>query len=250
MALKPHLVDAASFPSAARAALAEAIAARDAIIAEIAAIEAQDEPARSRWSDARVAYEAAKKTVDGAKAAYATHLVDMATGRGGEEPVSPQMARQRLADAEDDLETAKTVHATIRSRRDQKATELRYARERAKAAAIAVMREFPAVAKVAEDFERLQRELLDRGLVMKWLVQEGVIKLTKLNDILTGGVDASYRPKVAYTPTDLAVQRFESPPLTWKALMQDERVRGAVRWEAALRSLLTDADATVGLDAA
>jgi hypothetical protein len=217
-------------PSPERAALAGAIAQRDAVASEVAAIRAAVEAARAASHAAQQARAAAETGIATAKAAAGQHLTDAAMGTAGARPPDIRAARAALLAADDDCEVTQIAVDALATRLAEAERAEPAARLKVESAALACVRASPEAARLLADTERLQRELFANAAA-----------LTHLHRI--GGLDRAMpgaNPNATSTPADLAAARLASPVSTWHALATESREPA---WRAWLEALSTDADA-------
>ena len=232
--------DAAS-RSAAREALAMAIAERDAYEAEHRAIEAAASTARTASFTATSALAAARRAVDEARITETERLVASATGAAPPTGLTLREARAAVVDAEDLVTATGDARDLLAARLRESESRRRWPSDKVKAAAVAVLGESPVAGRIAAELHALQREMLDRALVLRWLIDKGIIDAAPPAPTTSEGATAA-------PPARLIDARFDQAPLVWRqfdAGSFDGIEFASGRWIDALERLQNDADAEI-----
>ncbi len=194
--------------SGARAALAEAIEARaeadkarERVQAAHARLEAKVYEGHRAMAAAEIALEQAKDAPG--------FLVKQALGELAELPKSVPEARAELEAAEASLAAAREARDTIQAQLDRDPDPHGFGERRLKMAAGAVLREAPSLGAVLDDLERLQRDIVERGVALVYLVREGVLNVE-------AGPGAELSPIEARARA--IWHRLQSPPTSWRGI--------------------------------
>ena len=217
----------------ARAALAEAIKARDALRADCEALRAAELEAREAIRAARGVHQRAEGSLAEAKDAAASASLAKALGGHGNTVPPLATARRMLTDAEDALEVAQSAETQRANRLHATLQRLSSADDLVSQCARRVMAELPNVRNLVANVTRLQREMLDATLALEFLTQHSAVHVS---------------PALPTEERDAIVQagfRLRSPPKTWNGLLHFSMIDGAKPWEAAFRALCADADAVL-----
>jgi hypothetical protein len=220
-----------------RLALAAAIESREQAKAEAAALREAASRARAEVAKAIDAVDMAREELDEAPRRYAAALTARAMGDDSAIPVPAKVIAERLRDAEQHLAAARESATEIQKLSND--AEMRigsYREPDVKKAALAVLQTSPVIARVIEETEALQRAYIEKALELDLLVSK------RLADLGTreGGNMWSRT-----TPAFTIANRFNSPPMTWRELLDTADRAGVARWEAALEALQRDASAPV-----
>ena len=216
-----------------RAKLAEAIGNRDARRAELAAANSAVGKADAIWRAARQTHTEAATAAEDAKAGWAQHLMALATGTAGAAPLTIRAAREAAADAEAEEEAAKAALDAVRAHLENVQRFADLPERAVRESAAAVLRTSAPVAELIGEVQRLQRELVDKGLALLFLERCGALDLENV-PVPGGSVSSPAKP---------AITRLQSPTSTWDELLKDPALSGAAPWRAAFEALLADAHA-------
>jgi hypothetical protein len=150
--------------SGERLALAAAIEHRNAVQRELdATLRALDELQESRFAGgARKAVEAAREAVETAKANAAAFVTATILGTAGEPPMTVKEARAALEEAEDNLETQRTVEAGLKAKKEAEEQALYFAKSRVKDKIQSVVGADPSLRKLLVEFEEMRRAVAQR----------------------------------------------------------------------------------------
>ena len=176
---RPKLLQPTGFDSPARADLAIAIAARDALQADVDRLKAAEEPLEQAQRDAWRAITAAKEAVEAAQISATEYVLAKASGNASAAPMTTRQARDALADAEDADASVKAAQAKRRAELDAAEMSLGFAREKVKKAVAAVMREHPDLPALVGRIDKLQRELLEAAATLALLIDNRAIELSE-----------------------------------------------------------------------
>jgi hypothetical protein len=220
--------------SPARAALAEAIARRDEVAAEIAALRNSVEATTEIVQRTRTARDEAEAALQRAKQDAADHIVAQARGDAGPAPVSVREARAAFEAAGDEVESAEAALAELKRQLDARQQFADLPERRVAEAAAAVLRESPEVAQLLSEVEALQAKLAERGSALAWLAKQGALSLANVD--MPGSVSV-------LSPANLALTRLDSPATTWRGL--PGIAEGPLPWQAAFAALSRDANAPI-----
>jgi hypothetical protein len=135
----------------------------------------------------------------------------------------------------DDLEVSRGARSAQKTRLGTKDADLRTATTPVGRAALAVLREAPGIAFIVDEVAQLQRDLIDKGEALRWLVAQGFISK---EPIVSGPGPFDISP----APVFNVEARLKSPPTTWRQLNNDPTILGARVWTDALAALMQDAD--------
>ena len=211
--------------------------ARNRLLAErhAALVVACDAARESVWAG-RVDVERAEGGVEAAKAAAATHLVDLANGTAGAAPVTIRAARAALVDAEDDLAAREAARVALDAQLAEAKHAPEFARQRLRDAALAVVREEAAeiAQRCVERVEQLQMQITKAGFELQWLFSAAVIP----HDDGPGRAEYAKDSRV-----NMALSRLRSPVTSWNELHKHADLRSDVAWAAAVDRLMLDATA-------
>jgi hypothetical protein len=178
------------------------------------------------------AVDAAEAELERARADAPARLVARALG---EEPAGGKT----VPEAQAELDAARANLAAARAARDTLRGEVErvggfdIAGARLKSAAAGALREAPALGALLGELERLQRELVERGSELVFLIRENVVDAQKVVRPDTAPLDARAR-NIWF--------RMQSPPASWHGLAREVQP-GEQRWREALEALTRDADA-------
>lgn len=222
--------------SAERRALAHAIDARTAAEAVHAEALAADSAAASALSAAQRAVNAATAAIEAARGEAAAAA--LAAARGGvAPPTAPaRAARAALLDAEDSLAAAAAARDTLAVDLAEASRVLaRAGGAVTNAVAAVVTAEGASLAdECAASLDRIQRALVSRGALLKWLIESGAVPThTEHGQGFKEPIDESVR---------LIMSRLHSPSHYWRAL-EPERAGAAAALIEAATALAMDASA-------
>ncbi len=237
LAVVPEAAGTAPPPrSEAREKLAQAITAYKAAEAALTRLEAASTDVSAASIRAMQRQDQAEADLECAKQGSAAFLIAQATGEQAEAPTSITDARRELDEARDAYDVARATREGLPPAVEKARHALDFARSRLTKAAVIVLREAPAVLETLADVERLQRELVERGLALEWLMGASVFPETRAaEDFFPGAVEPE-RARTAY-------RRLQSPPQFWNGLRHDGTAQQ--RWQAAFDALMQDADAPI-----
>lgn len=216
--------------SAARQRLAEAIAAKAEADDRLRTLES----VRHRAYAAIEAAEAALATAsaDATKADQQAHELRIADLMGRPRPGIPTRAEANAAlrAAQDEVRDAEAAWRAISAEADALQAAARERDERVNEAAVAVLREESnaAVTALVDELYGLHRKMVERHLLLTWLIRESVTTDTGPRSLL--GVSE-------------LVNRTFQPPATWSNWRGESAATAA--WAAALEALKVDAAAAV-----
>jgi hypothetical protein len=217
----------------ARTSLAEAISYRDELAATVAALNAALPGARDRLSAARTAAASLSGALKEAKDANALHLVNAWSGStAGEAPPSVASVRQRITNAEDDLEIARDAETTLRGRLAEQSSSLTTAQGNVAREALAVLRQSPGIAALIAEVHALQCALAEKGRALEWLSGKNLLP----TEGVSSGV-VQYPQPLGQALTQLGVK-----PQFWEQ-WHSAAAPSAAAWETALAELMKDPDA-------
>ncbi len=163
--------------TAAREALAEAVASYAALQAHIIAVAKAEEAATAAWRAARDAAAAAAEGSARARREAVAHLVALAKGAAGAPPLSIQDAAAAVIAAEECVAAALAA-------RDELSEQLRQEQDRIPLRKLAVEDAARAVlggeaacvaAELLVELEELHWAVLDKGHLLRWLHNQGVL---------------------------------------------------------------------------
>jgi len=234
MATLVRLHAAATVPpqSAARGALAEAIAARDAANVRLSGLHGVADRATRNVRAAQEALDVAQGGVDAARAADGRAATDALLAGTATPPASLPAARAAMVACEDALAAATTARDALQAEIAELTAALPIRQMRVDDCAVAVLREEAdaAVRALLAEIEALHKQVADRGLALQWLTDQRVV--------IAWGADAM--PGVGELQS-----RFTMPPRTWILSQHPDRAPSRLVWEAALAALKIDAAAPV-----
>jgi RNA 3'-terminal phosphate cyclase len=211
-----------------RAALAEAIAERDAATGRIEALRGAVERARSAKRAAEEERDAANKLVETARVADARATTDaMIAGAPSPAPTLPA-ARAALQHAEDALASAQYTHDAIGTEIAELVDRMHWrdgAVDRAVAAAL-LAEAAPAAAVLVAGLEELHRQMVDKHLALNALI--------RANGVAT-------RENGCFTHVASVTMRFESVPSFWNIAQQPGECPTLAAWQKAIAELKVDA---------
>ena len=199
-----------------RQMLAAAIEHHREVAQTVAAIRAAKQTASDRLygtGSARAKVDDATAAVEKAKAAATQFLVDQAIGNAGAAPLSVKDAKRTLADAEDELDVAKSTEIALGQRLRESEQELAQAKRDIDEAVRRVIKCSPETASIFAEYEAVTRKC-SALLAMRAFIAE---KLHAEPDDLEDGTDDE--------PADVAAR--------------------IASWEEAIASLRIDADASL-----
>lgn len=230
---------AAGYATPERAALAHAIAAHAAAVANVTATDEAGRLASEAVWTAQAVITTAQEAVNEAWDATARHLVAAAGGADEAPPRTERQARADLADAEAALEDARAARDALKGRLpDAEADLARAVRTRTEAARAVIAAEAAGAAvALAAEVERLQRAALRKGAALTWLANAGALPL----GTVPGGEHGR--------PTDPAIRAMlyqheqSARAHSHDGWNQAAAAMGALPWEATLAALESDAAA-------
>lgn len=219
--------------SAERAALADLVTAKREADARRVALQQAHEAAQGAVQARRDAVERAEAAIATAKAEAANYLVAQRLGTAGEAPTTIKEARAHLVDAQDDLAAAMAAADTLAAQLEETASNA-VLTLRTKEAAEAVVRAEAAehARAVAAEVARLERELIRAGNELMWFVARGAFPRHE-----QPGVG---HHRLVDSDIAMAVNRFESPPMSWGELYKQPDLRTDLMWSEVLLKLQLD----------
>ena len=231
--------DVTGYATPERAALAHAITAHAAAIANVTATdEAGQRASEAVWA-AQAAVTAAQEVVSEAREATTRHLVAVAGGDAGPAPRTERQSRADLAEAEAALEDARVARDALKGRLpDAEAARDRAARVCKEAARAVIAAEAAGqAAALAEEVEELQAAALRKGAALAWLTNIGAFPVVKQVGAVFGKpADPRIRAIVGRHEEALQEYSYEN----WN---RATAAGGAVAWDDALAVLERDANA-------
>lgn len=235
--------DVTGFATPERAALAHAIEAHAAAVANVAATGEAGNRASQAVYDAQDAVTAAQAGVIEARDATVQHLIAVAGGGTGPAPRTERQAREALADMEAALDSARAARDALKGwLPGAQADRDRTARKRTAAACAVIAAEAADHAAVlAGEVENLQRQSLVKGAALCWLVKAGALP------VITDLMFMNGRP---LDPAILATESRHRQVLEivttdpWNGIAA---AAGIVPWDEALSGLERDAAALLPL---
>jgi hypothetical protein len=220
---RPKLASAGGFDSPARAALAIAIAEKAAADEAHRKLVAAGESLAQAVYTADGVVEAARQAIEDAKEGTVRHLTAIATGEAGKAPKTVKQARQEMTDAEEALELARAARDGLTGRIDEaRATAARMV-DRVREAAKGVLAEAPAATGLLAEVIDLQREIINKGRAMSWLMGQGILPgassaMRQSGDPLRDAYIT--RLFVDMLPVDYAVAADASCAPAWQAALE------------------------------
>jgi hypothetical protein len=189
-----------------RLALAAAIERRNLVQRELdATVKALDELQESRFAGgARKAVEAAREAVEAAKTNAAAFVTATILGTAAEPPMSVKEARAALQEAEDNLETQRTVEAGLKAKKEAEEQALYFAKSRVKDKIQSVVGADPSLRKLLTEFEEMKRMVAQR---------------TELFNALWAYIPHAHRNWSATRQYGSAELQDETPP--WRAALAE-----------------------------
>ena len=172
---RPKLVEPSGFDTPARADLALAIAARGAAHESLIRLQAAEFQFWTAYTEVSSVVTAAEEALQRAQEASAAYRVASAIGDAAAAPMTITAARAALVDAQDELATAGAAQNNLAGRIAAATTACAAADATVRAAAMAVLRESPAVSSLLDDVLRLQVEAIYKGRGLSWLISSGVL---------------------------------------------------------------------------
>lgn len=231
--------DVTGYATPERAALAHAIAAHAAAIANVTATDEAGQRASEAVWTAQAAVTAAQEAVNEAREATTRHLVAVAGGDAGPVPRTVRQARADLAEAEAALEDARIARDALKGRLpDAEAARDRAARVRSDAARGVIAAEAAGhAAALAGEVGELQAAALRKGAALAWLTNVGAIPVVKQFGAAFGK-PADPRIRAIVGRHEEALQEY-----SYEGWNQTTAAGGAVVWDDALAVLERDANA-------
>lgn len=228
-ALRPSLRTPPS-RSAPRQALAEAIEAARAANARHTALATALAAAERAVITASHAIDAAETGIIEAREAAAQHLVAVAAGNAGDAPRTVRQARDKLQDAQDQLDAARSARDELRRQDAAEARDPEAAATRLREAVAAVIRaEWQGRADaLVHDVTESYADLIEKAALVRMLADAGLFPNARDHrGELVGSIEAMCR---------LAISNFMAgdPPA---------RARGDAQFRGMVDSLLANADA-------
>jgi len=240
---KKPVSDVTGYPTPERAALAHAIAAHAAAVANVAVTDdAGTRASHAVWA-AHAAVTVAQDGVSKAQDATVEHLIEVAGGGTGPAPRTERQAREVLADAEAALDAARAARDALKGRLPDAERERDNAARRRTDAARAVIAAETAghAAALVGEVEALQRRSMAQGAALRWLVSAGAVPVvTDIGFIHGQAADDATRAAVMRHELTLLVHTPDGWHCTAAAA-------GDVPWDVALADLERDAAATLPL---
>ena len=235
--------DVTSYATPERAALAHAIAAHAAAVANVQATNDAGERASYAVYDAQAVVATALEGVNEAREATVHHLIAVAGGDTGPAPRTERQARDALADAEAALDAARAARDALKGRLPgaEQARD-RAARNRTDAARAVIAAETADhAAALAAEVEALQRDALRKGAALRWLVNAGAVPLVQQVGFMHGkAADDATRAAVFWH--EMALQ-IHMPDGLHNAAAES----GVAAWKEVLAALERDAAASLPL---
>jgi hypothetical protein len=212
----------------------ERTALREAIERHAAAVEQRD---RTTAALAR-AREMRFRSYDAERSARAA-LTEAKAHEGARFPAELLAAEEALASVAVQRGAAHLAEETLQQYAAEASSAVDWAARRVRSAAVAVLQTSPAVVAALERVERLQRELVDAGDDLLWLLH---------HDVLTRQPGIGYATTIDDLPTRCrrAADRLDRPPMDWRDLIPGKR--GTGHWEAVLAALQADPDAGIDIE--
>ena len=234
MSVSPLLRRAAAAPppSPYRAALADAIAARDAGRTRISNLRGAIGRAVIAIREAREERGQATRTADQARAADAAETTRALIADAEAPPATLPRARREQQDAEDALAAAETARDSINAEIAELERGAQLRDMAVDDAAVAVLRAEtgPAVARLVAELDGLHQRTVDLGRTLDALIAA--------NAVITGG-------EACTTLAATVSNRFEVPPASWEIARDVSPCPTPVAdvWASALAALKADAAA-------
>jgi hypothetical protein len=224
------------FPSAERAALGHAIARAADANARRKALETAAQAAGADVLKAIAAAEAAEEGIQEAQAGATRHLIDKARGVSGPVPLTVREARAAAIAAQDDLDEARQNREALRAELDRGDNGLAALLVSDAAKKVVQAEMAGRGAALAAHVERLQREIVEVGSSLRWLVNAGAFPMEH---------GRPSDPGIRH-----AVDRLNSAPTAWEitgicGIESFAHPIGAQKMQAAFEALLRDANAVL-----
>ena len=237
--LRKLVPEVTGYATPERAALAYAIAAHAAAVANVQATNDAGERASYAVYDAQAVVATALEGVNEAREATVHHLIAVAGGDTGPAPRTERQARDALADAEAALDAARAARDALKGRLPgaEQARD-RAARNRSEAARAVIAAEAAGyAAALAEEVEKLQAAALRKGAALAWLTNIGAFPVVKqVGPVFGKPADPRIRAIVGRHEEALQEYSYED----WN---RKTAAGAAVVWNDALAVLERDANA-------